>query len=196
MKVAGNLTEPLMGDSIRQYLKYTIVDHPYPISFANCLEFCALFGKSFERSTKIMHSDIIKLLRDYRLQGQPQDGLMIESALNPFSIQMRGWVILMRLVRPLSAFQCEAKYALIKMMLTCTAFQVALYHVFQVPIRIAFNPFPDFMSHLALASDGPMDFLLLLNVIVHLNTAYKSSRESILQIHSMICSSVVFSDFK
>ena len=99
LKVAGNLTEPLMGDSIRQYLKYTIVDHPYPISLANCREFCELFGKRFERSTKIMHSDVIKLLRDYRLQGQPQDGLTIESALNPLSIQMRGWVLLMRMVK-------------------------------------------------------------------------------------------------
>ena len=69
-----------------------------------------------------------------------------------------------------------------------------MYHVFQVPVRIAFNPFPDFVNYLALVSDGPMDILLFLHVVVHLNTAYKSSRKLILQIRSMICTGVLLSD--
>ena len=149
IRVAGNLSESLMGDAIRQYLKYTIVDHPYPMSLANCREFCGLFGKKFVPTTKIQYPEIVKLLRDKKIQGHVQDGLLIESALNPGSIQMRVWVLLMRLV--------------------------ALYHVFMVPIRISFKPYPEFTSFYAVASDGTLDSVLGLHVLILLNTAFKDA---------------------
>jgi CRP-like cAMP-binding protein len=152
IRVAGELTGYLMGDAIRKYLTYTIVHHPYPISLANCREFCTLFGKPFDQSTKIMYPEIVKLLRDKKIQGQDQDGLFVESALNPSSSQIRVWIFLMRLV--------------------------ALYHIFMVPIRIAFMPYPRFTSFYALVSDGPMDVALGLHSLISLNTAFRDAKSS------------------
>jgi len=98
LKVAGNLNESLQGEDIRQYLKYTLVDHPYAISLHNCREFSSLFNKKFKPSTKIMYPDVVKLLRDRRIKGPNQDALIIETALNPNSIHMRAWTFLLRLV--------------------------------------------------------------------------------------------------
>jgi CRP-like cAMP-binding protein len=151
-RVAGELSGCLMGDSIRQYLKYTIVHHPYPISLANCREFCTLFGKKFAPTTKILYPEIIKMLRDKKSQAHDEDELFIESALNPGSLQMRVWIFLMRLV--------------------------ALYHFFMVPIRISFLPYRHFTSWYAVASDVPMDVALGLHVLISLNTAFRDARSS------------------
>ncbi len=152
IRVAGELTGYLMGDAIRKYLTYTLVHHPYPISLANCREFCTLFGKPFDQSTKLLYPEIVKLLRDKKIQSQDQDGLFVGSALNPGSLQMQVWIFLMRLV--------------------------ALYHMLMVPIRIAFMPYPHFTSLHALVSDGPMDVALGLHSLISLNTAFRDAKSS------------------
>lgn len=152
LRVAGSRNESLQGEKIRKYLTHVMVEHPYAISLDNCHEFCKLFDKKFDKTTKIAYQEIVKLVspreRNKNSITSNSTRPIIGSTINPDFILMRAFIFVMRLV--------------------------ALYHFVMVPVRIAFMPFTSFTSQEALRMDLPADLVVVLHWIVSINTAYKS----------------------
>jgi len=148
VRVTGALTEPLRGDLIRQYLKYVMVDFPYPISIGNCCEFCELFDKRFDKDTRIAYQEIVRFTtareRSKHLVIIDTSVLFVGSSLNPNFILLKGLTFLMRLV--------------------------VLYHFVMVPVRICFMPHQSFTSLSALETDLPADIAIIAHTLISLNT--------------------------
>jgi ankyrin repeat protein/CRP-like cAMP-binding protein len=171
-RVTGSLTEPLQGESIRQYLKLVMVDFPFSISLENCREFCGLFNKKFEKSTKISYQEIVRQMIAFECnKGQlhvDSSRAFIHSCVNPNFVLVQWFTLLMRLV--------------------------ALYHFLVVPVRISFMPYPSFTSKWALYMDLPADVAVCVHVALSLNTAIKSEfghwvtdRTKILRQSDLVC---------
>jgi hypothetical protein len=86
-RVTGSLTEPLQGENIRQYLKLVMVDFPFSISLENRREFCGLFNKKFEKSTRISYQEIVRqMIAVERNKGKlsvDSPRVFIHSCVNP-----------------------------------------------------------------------------------------------------------------
>ena len=152
LRVTGSLTEPLHGENIRQYLKLVMVDFQYSISLEHCREFCGLFNKRFEKSTKISYQEIVRQIATFEhSKGQisvKSTRVFIHSCINPTFVLVQWFTFLMRLV--------------------------ALYHFLVVPVRICFIPYASFTSKWALYTDLPADLAVGVHVALSLNTAIKS----------------------
>ena len=53
---------------------------------------------------------------------------------------------------------------------------VAIYHFVVVPVRISFLPWNSMLDPRALYTDLVADLLTVINLLVHINTAYLNSR--------------------
>ena len=155
-RVAGSTTEPLQGESIRQYLILVMVDFPYPICLEHCREFCGMFNKPFDVNTKIFFQEVLKKLafkeRNKGLQLAHSFQPFIRSCINPNFVLVGAIRLLARLV--------------------------ALYHVLAVPVRIGFMPFPSFTHEWAIYSDLPADVAVVMHVLLSLNLAFKNDMGS------------------
>jgi hypothetical protein len=151
-RVAGSTTEPLQGESIRQYLILVMVDFPYPICLEHCREFCGMFNKPFDINTRIFFQEVLKKLalkeRNKGLQLAHSFQPFIRSCINPNFVLVRTMRLLARLV--------------------------ALYLVLAVPVRIGFMPFPSFTHEWAIYSDLPADVAVVMHVLLSLNLAFKN----------------------
>jgi flagellar biosynthesis/type III secretory pathway chaperone len=155
-RVAGSATEPLQGESIRQYLILVMIDFPSPICLEHCREFCRIFNKPFDIDTKIYFQEVPKMMaaieRNKGLHLAHSSRPFIRSCINPNFVLVRVVTFLARLV--------------------------VLYHILCVPVRIGFMPFPSFTHKWVLYSDLPADVAVLVHVVLSLNTAFKNDMGS------------------
>lgn len=151
-KAVGSLSVPLTGLNIKQYLTYLLVEHSYQVDVYSCREFCGFFKRKLDGETSITFRDIVKLVKE-RGSGVNNKDVYIGSShvFNPQHWILRGWDTLARLV--------------------------SLYHIFTVPVRIAFSPMPSLTSRYALFyADLIADIIIFLTLLLTLNVAYKNSK--------------------
>jgi len=101
MLCTGSLNEAMRGDQIRRYLKHTLVQYSHAISIGNCREFCFLFDKKFDRTTRITYQEIVKLMSQrerYSNLLMDHSKLFIGSAINPNFVLIPLFILLMRMV--------------------------------------------------------------------------------------------------
>jgi hypothetical protein len=151
-RVTGSSTEPLQGESIRQFLILVMIDFPYPIRLEHCREFCGIFNKPFDIDTRIFFQEVLKAMaaieRNKGLLHAHSFRPFIRSCINPNFFLVRVMTFLVRLV--------------------------VFYHILAVPVRIGFMPFPSFTHKWVLYSDLPADVAVLVHVMLSLNTAFKN----------------------
>ncbi len=151
--VAGDLKKPISWKQIPEFLENLFPSFPFRFSPYNVNETLKIFGRDGTKTKVLFWSDIRKGLREHkRGQGNLSNQLFIRSVLNPESLILKNWHILM----------------------LCTA----IYHFVVVPIRISFVPWSNMLDSRALYTDLIADGFTLFNLIIHANTAYLNSKAS------------------
>jgi hypothetical protein len=153
VKASGSLSVPLTGLNIKQYLTYLLVEHSHAINLYSCREFCGFFKRTLDDETSIRYRDIVTLIKE-RNSGVNHAQLFVSPQhllLNPYHFLVVAWTKFMRLV--------------------------ALYHILNVPVRIAFQSEANTMTSLQpLATDLPADTLILLHLLLSVNVSYKNTK--------------------
>ena len=147
MIVTGDLKKPITSKQIPEFLENLFPSFPYRFSSYNIEETLQAFGRDGSKSKLLFWSDIRKGLREHkRGHGNFSSQILIKSVLNPDSSIVRNWHSFMVLV--------------------------AIYHFVVVPVRISFLPWNSMLDPRALYTDLVADLLTVINLLVHINTAY------------------------
>jgi hypothetical protein len=163
-KAAGNLSKPLSGLAIKQYLTYTLVsESSHQVDVYGCREFCNFLKRKFDAETSIAYRDIVKLVKERNsASGVNKKDFFIgkSSVMNPQHWMFSRWRTFVRFI--------------------------SLYHLFVVPVRIGFchllmrtagiDTLPVFTSPLELWTDLPADLVIFLHVALSFHVSYKNSK--------------------
>ena len=156
--ITGDLKNALPRNRVKEFLALLLIDFDKKLTNLHVDEFMKRFSQDGPKAKAVLWINIQRELHERRDKGLNPTRLFLKgfgSPLNPNSHTIRVWRTLSQLG--------------------------AVYLFLLVPVRIAFNPYPDVLAwgHFTLSLDLAVDCLTFLNLIITFNTAYVNKKSGI-----------------
>ena len=151
----GDSTQVLKRSRVKDFLALLLIDYDKPLNDRHVSEFMAYFSPDGPNGLELYWIDIERVLRERSNESQRADRLFLNglgSPLNPNSLLLRTWRTLMQMS--------------------------ALYYFTHVPVRIAFDPYPEMLGwqYALLSVDLGVDCLVFLNLLLTFNIGYMNKK--------------------
>ena len=172
--ITGDLTQVLERPQVKDFLALLLIDFGKPLNDRHVVEFMGDFCPDGQNGLKLSWIDIERGLRERRNRSQRTDRLFLSgfgSPLNPNSLMLRAWRTLMQMI--------------------------ALYYFAHVPVRIAFDPYPDMLGwqYAPLCLDLGVDSFVFLNLLLTFNIGYMNKKSRWVMDRSKIAHHYLASQF-
>ena len=148
--IVGNIQSPLLRTDVKMFLRLVLINENCQIRQRDVDEFIELCAPGGEMASFISFEDIRSLVARGSTDHFMSASIFIGTALNPQSSSFYAWHTVVE---------------------AC-----AIYLFFEVPFRIAFEPFVGISDVWVLSTDLIVDILLTINFIINFVTAYQNKQ--------------------
>ncbi len=174
MTITGDVKEVLQRHQVKDFLSLLLIDFDQNINDLHVSEFMAAFCADGAKGQQLTWIDIERGLRERSNKTQRADRVFLSgfgSALNPSSLPLRTWFTMQQMS--------------------------ALYYFLHVPVRIAFNPYPNMTGwqYALLGVDLGVDCLVFLHLLLSFNIGYMNKKSRWVLDRGKIARHYLSSDF-